>query len=399
LKGTVSQNPATNQEYEEMTVIFWLSAFAIIYTYIGYPILLYLITQFKRVRITDSDSSDWPTVTLLISAYNEEDTIADKIANSLKLDYPFSLLEIIVISDGSSDKTNRIVSQFENKGVILKHYEGRIGKTACLNKTVPLAKGDIIIFSDANSMYHKHSLKRMVRNFVEKNVGCVTGHTRYVIDNKNSELNPVGFYSKIESITKKLESRIGSCIGADGAIFAIRKSLYHPLEEHDINDFVIPLLIIKEKFMVIFEDKAYCYEKTARDQKGEFDRQVRITNRTLRAIFSHRDLLNPFKYPVISFKMISHKLLKFCVPFLLLIILVSNIILIIDNRNHIYVSTFVAQALLYFSGWAGTRQKKILSLSKLGALCGTFVTVNIAILNAWFKYLQGETFTSWTPNR
>jgi cellulose synthase/poly-beta-1,6-N-acetylglucosamine synthase-like glycosyltransferase len=382
-----------------MKVIFWLAVFIIVYVYIGYTILLYLVTLFKRASSEETKSFDWPTVTLLISAYNEEETIEDKIANSLDLNYPLNRLEIIVVSDGSIDKTNQIVSGFKNKGVILKHYDGRIGKTACLNKTVPLVKGDIIIFSDANSLYHKEALKRIVIKFANKNIGCVTGHTRYVLRNKNSELVSVGFYSKMETLTKKLESKIGSCIGADGAIFAIRKSLYHPLDEHAINDFVIPLLVVKEKFRVICEDKAFCYEKTARDQKGEFDRQVRITNRTLRAIFHHRELLNPLNYPMFSFKLISHKLLKFYVPFLLVVIIISNILLIIDNGVHIYKFTFIAQIIFYLTGWASIRRIYIKSLSKLGALCGTFTLVNIAILKAWFKYLQGETFTSWTPNR
>jgi hypothetical protein len=196
-----------------------------------------------------------------------------------------------------------------------------------------------------------------------------------------------------------MESKIGSCVGADGTIFAIRKNLYSALKDYDINDFVIPLSIVKKRFKSVFEEKAFCYEKVAKDQKGEFERQVRITNRTLRAIFNCSDLLNPFKYPLFSFKLLSHKLLKFMVPFLMLTALISNILLI-DSRNaYIYLFTFISQITIYLLGWVSTKDVKIVSLSKLGSFGRTFSVVNLAILKAWFQYFQGETYTTWNPNR
>lgn len=211
-------------------VLFWLSLFVIIYAYAGYPILLWSLSRFlKRKPSADalSKAHHLPMVTLIVSAYNEEKVIGDKLNNALALDYPRELLEIVVVSDGSSDGTVRIVSGFADQGVVLRHYEGRIGKTACLNQVVPLATGEIIVFSDANSTYERGALKALVRSFQDRTIGFVTGWTRYVSHrDRMAVVNPLGLYSRLELITKELESRLGSCVGADGAIFAIRRELY-----------------------------------------------------------------------------------------------------------------------------------------------------------------------------
>lgn len=391
-----------------MTFVFWFSMFLVCYAYFGYPLCLYLICIVKpnsvcRVKrsscLNVAMNPTKPSVTLLISAYNEEDAIEEKILNSLKSDYPKELLEIIIVSDGSGDRTNEIVTKYVDHGVKLYDYEGRIGKTACINKTIPLAKGDIIIFSDANSLYDNDAIKHLVKHFEDKNIGFVTGHTMYVLEGKERHLSTVGIYAKIEKLTKQLESKIGSCVGADGAIFAIRKRLYMPLKAHDINDFVIPINIVQEGFRGVFEDGAFCFEKTARNQTGEFNRQVRITNRTLRAIFSHSELLNPFKYHIFSFELISHKLLKFLTPFLLLFILLVNMLLVLGHQGNIYLLTLLIQILCYFMAWLGQKQTKVVLLSKLGSYFSTFAMVNIAIMAGWLKYIKGETYTTWNPNR
>ena len=240
----------------------------IIYPYVGYPAVLWLISLFILKKSKEEPVQLLSKVTLLISAYNEEGVIKDKIINSLALSYPKDLLEIVVVSDGSEDRTKDIVEQYGDKGVILRHYEGRIGKTACLNKASPLANGDIIVFSDANSHYDKGAVNNLVRNFSDNNIGFVTGTTKYITNDNENSVESVGLYTKIEKLTKTLESRISSCVGADGAIFAIRKNLYQPLKDYDINDFVIPLNVVKQGYRGILESNAYCIEKTASDIKG-----------------------------------------------------------------------------------------------------------------------------------
>lgn len=378
----------------------------IVYSYLGYPILLWLISfiyknhpSYFSNAIQTEINHFRPKVTLLISAYNEENLIDEKIKNSLSLNYPPNLLEIVVVSDGSDDKTNEMVTRYADLGVVLRYYKERKGKTACLNSAIPLAKGDIVIFSDANSHYNKDAISELVKYFTNDKIGFVSGNTKYISEDGDRVLDSLSIYHKIENLTKSLESKIGSCIGADGAIFAIRKNLYVPLKDHDINDLIIPLNIIQQGFCGFFEKNAFCLEKTTGNMDGEFNRQVRITNRTLRAIFNHKKLLNPFKYPFVTFGLISHKLVKFMVPFFLLLIPIMNILLIIETHSIIYYFTFLPQIVFSSLCWLGHKQINPIFLSKLISLCYTFAVVSFAMLIGWFKYFQGETYTTWTTNR
>lgn len=337
------------------------------------------------------------SVSLLISAYNEQDVIEKKVVNSLELDYPKDLLEIVVVSDGSDDKTNEIVNRYADKGVVLRHYEGRIGKTACLNKAVPLAKGDFIVFSDANSQYDIHAIKHLVNRFGNEKIGFVTGTTKYISKNSNNSLHTVGIYSGIEKLTKKLESKIGSCVGADGAIFAIRKHLYQPLNDFDINDFVIPLNIIKKNFRGIMEEKAFCIEGITKNTREEFNRQVRITARTIRAIFNTIGLINPLKFGFYSFELLSHKISKLLVPFFMITILLTNILLITNGL--LYLLILLGQLSFYFMAFFGPSKRSFKGISMQISIISSFTTINLAILWGWIKYLSGETYIRWLPGQ
>ena len=182
----------------------------------------------------------------------------------------------------------------------------------------------MVVFSDANSTYEKSALRALLRPFQDSAVGFVTGWTRYGSREKISATDSFGIYSRLELITKELESHMGSCIGADGAIFAIRKELYLPLEDYDINDLVIPLSINQQGYRGVLQREAICFEKDAGSAKGEFQRQVRISSRAIRAIMNYRQLLNPFRFGLISFELFSHKVCKFLVPLFLVALLVSN---------------------------------------------------------------------------
>jgi cellulose synthase/poly-beta-1,6-N-acetylglucosamine synthase-like glycosyltransferase len=382
-----------------LAAAFWVSLLAIAYAYVGYPAVLWLLSRFRPPAVWDGTGPDTslPSVTLIVSAFNEEQVIGQKIENALSLDYPKGLLEIVVVSDGSSDRTCEIVLGFVNRGVVLRHYEGRIGKTACLNRALPMATGGIVVFSDANSAYEKGALRALLRPFEDPSVGFVTGWTRYGSGEDGSASGSLGIYSKLELVTKELESRLGSCIGADGAIFAIRKELYTPLRDYDINDLVMPLSINRQGYRGILQREAVCAEKDAGSAKGEFQRQVRITSRTLRAIMNYRQLLNPFRFGLLSFELFSHKLCKFLVPPFLIAALVSNLFL--AERGIFFLTTLIAQGVFY----AGASMAALVSerglLSRLGETARTFVVVNAAIAVAWVKYFRGETFTTWSPTK
>lgn len=375
-------------------LIFWFSFFTIFYSYAGYPLLLFILCFFYKKKIHKNNIT--PQVSLVISAYNEETIISNKIINSKALIYPKDLLEIIVISDASEDKTDEIVGDFS--GVKLLRIEGRLGKSECLNHAIPTAKGDIIVFSDANSMYAPNTLIDLVKNFADPAIGFVTGYTKYKKSISGSDVvHSVGLYSLLEKTLKVFESRIGSCVGADGAIFAIRKSLYPTLNSGDINDFVIPLKIVERKFRGILDDNVYCTEETSFDGQGEFRRQARITNRTLRALNNNRKMLNPFLTGLFSLKLISHKLCKICVPFFLLLILLSNFLLF--PKNDFYKTILGIQVGLHICTFINWQLFGNHILFKIPTVVRMFIIVNLAILMGWYTFLAGHEYKTWAKSR
>ncbi|MBP1747631.1 MAG: glycosyltransferase, CESA-like subfamily [Deltaproteobacteria bacterium] len=379
--------------------MFWIALCAVFYAYAGYPLVLAALVLCRRRRPSNIINLRWPKVSLLISAYNEETVIADKIENSLALDYPQELLEITVISDGSMDATDSIVTRYRNKNVTLKRYKGHLGKTACLNKAVPEAAGDIIVFSDANSQYDRKALKHLVEKFSDRRIGWVTGRTEYLSMTGEGKMSSAGIYTRIEQLTKGLEGEIGSCVGADGAIFAIRRALYRPLKDYDINDFVIPAKIIQQGYRGVLANEAFCIEKTAASATGEFKRHIRITTRTLRAIFTHRDLLNPFRYPVFSLELASHKLMKFIVPFALCVLFLANVCIVTNDTSAFYVSFLCLQIILFILWLAGSLGIPLSILARPSRIIQTFFVVNLAIVIGWIKFFQGEKFTTWATGR
>lgn len=378
-----------------MLVFFFICVGMVFYAYLGYPAVLWFISIFfEKNRRERSDNL--PSVSLIISVYNEEEIIEEKIHNTLAIDYPSELFEIYVVSDGSTDRTDELVNKYRSKGILLQHYEGRIGKSACLNLAVPKCSGEIVVFSDANSMYDTHAIKELVRGFTSNDIGLVTGRTQYLVEQDDGVTDSTGLYTRLEVLTKYFESRIGSCIGADGAIFALRKALFTPLASYDINDFVIPLTVIEKGYRVVLARQAFCTEKTAEGAKGEFNRQVRITGRTLRAIFNHRQLLNPLRFPMVSFELVSHKLIKFLTPFFLGAILLASFFLMWDSM--IFKALFLVQVLMYTFIWM-QHHFGISVPSRLLGWLSSFVMVNVAYCVGWVKYFSGETFSTWEPER
>jgi hypothetical protein len=237
----------------------------------------------------------------------------------------------------------------------------------------------------------------MMRHFEDTQIGFVTGWTKYIAGKDDDGAGSLSMYARLELLTKKYESMIGSCVGADGAIFAIRKELYCPLKPYDINDFVIPLSIVRQGFRGVLEEKAFCFETTAGSAKGEFHRQVRITNRTIRAIVNNGTLLNPWKFGIFSFELFSHKLCRFLVPAFLIALFVSSLLL--GSRNFFYLTAFIGQILFYVSAGFARGIERTPLLPRVFAAAHAFVMVNFAIFMAWIKYFQGATYTTWSPTQ
>lgn len=379
-----------------MLILFLSSVFLILYVYAGYPILLVILHRVWGVKPRVQKEIE-PLVTLIISAYNEEKIIAQKIENSLSLDYPKDRLEVIVISDKSSDATDDIVRTFAETGVKLLQMPERSGKTVGLNVCIPQAKGEIIIFSDANAMYDKYVVRKMVRNFADETVGVVTGESRYVFDEDDRSTTSENIYWKYELALKRLESELGSLVGGDGAIYAIRKKLYRQLQPSDLSDFVNPLQIIAQGYRNVYEEKAFSYEKGGESFEKEFRRKVRIVNRAWRGMMSTRHLLNPFRHGFFAVQAISHKLLRWLVPFFMAFALISNFFLM--NGESFFRLILFSQLAFYFFALVGLLRKKNEHIARIFYIPYYFCLVNWASLRGILENYSGKTYTIWSTVR
>jgi cellulose synthase/poly-beta-1,6-N-acetylglucosamine synthase-like glycosyltransferase len=377
--------------------LFWISTGLLLYSYACYPILLALLARFASRKASPSYSVGLPTATVLISAYNEFSVIEAKVRNSLALDYPKERLEIMVISDGSDDGTDETVLRYKEAGVRLVRQNERQGKTAGLNLAVPQARGQILVFSDANALYHSDAIRQLVRHFGDPQVGYVVGNARYVEKASATQAAEAeGLYWKLETWLKKKESAFYSVVGGDGAIYAIRRELFMLLLPTDINDFLNPLQIIQRGYLGIFEPAAVSYEEAAGSFKKEFRRRVRIISRSLNAVRRASGVLNPFQHTRHCFLLVSHKLLRWFAPFFMIGILISSLTLwrsVFFRTAVLLQVAFYAMALL---GWILQERKKSWTLFSAAFY---FCVVNVASLIGCFKCLRGDLSGTWTPPR
>lgn len=292
-----------------MVLLFCISAGALLYAFAGYPLLLWLIVRVRGERRVRQGQA-LPRVSVIISAFNEAAVIRQKLENTLALEYPGDRLEIVVISDASSDATDEIVREFAPYGVRLARQAERRGKTAGLNAVVPEVSGEIVVFSDANAMYAPDALRMLVRNFADPAVGCVTGEARYTETSHTTADDGERAYWNYEIQVKRLETAVGSMVGGDGAIYAIRKQLWRRLPDNAINDFLNPLQIAGMGWRTIYEPDAVCYEETAGRVGTEYRRRIRIVSRSWRAVFQAREVLNPFRVGFFAVSVVSHKVLR-----------------------------------------------------------------------------------------
>ena len=292
-----------------MWILLLVSVLVLAYVVVGYPLLLRLIVAVRGPRHVRQEDIT-PTVSFVISAYNEAAVIRAKLENALAIDYPPDRREIVVISDCSEDGTDGIVAEFAGRGVRLLRQTERRGKTAGLNRSLPLLTGDIVVFSDANAMYEPDALRKLTRNFADAEVGYVTGEARYMVTGQAVADEGERAYWDYEMDLKRLETRIGSMVGGDGAIYAIRRPLWKTLPEDAINDFLNPLQIVEAGWRGVYEPEAICYEETSGAFKSEYKRRVRIVSRSWRAVFQARGVLNPFRVGLFSWCLISHKVMR-----------------------------------------------------------------------------------------
>lgn len=378
-----------------MEVIFWLLAAVVVYVYAGYPLLLVVLSGLgarRPVRKADTE----PSVTLIVSAFNEASVIADKIRNSLALDYPREKIEIVVISDASDDGTDEIVGQFAAQGVRLLRMNDRGGKTLGLNAGVRSAKGDIVVFSDANAMYLPDAIRKMTRNFADPAVGAVVGESTYA-DAEGGAQQSESLYWRYETGIKRLETQIGSTVGGDGAIYAIRRSLYRDMRADALSDFVNPMQIVMAGYRCIYEPEAQSVEEAAEGFDKEFRRKVRIVNRAWRATWTLPALLNPLRFGWFSLELFSHKLLRWLMPLFLIAVLLLNVLLV--ERAPLYSWLLVLQLVFYALALAGYLTRGRPTQPRLIYVPYYFCLVNIASARGIIEAYRGRTYTTWSTPR
>jgi cellulose synthase/poly-beta-1,6-N-acetylglucosamine synthase-like glycosyltransferase len=376
--------------------LFWLCMAHLLYIYVGYPFLVTILAKLFG-RKCDQDEAFQPSVSLLISAYNEASVIEAKIQNSLALHYPPDLLEIIVISDCSEDGTDNLVSGFGPRGVRLIRQNQRLGKSAALNFAVPQARGQVLVFSDANAIYQPEAVRLLVRHFSNAKVGYVVGNARYYESGEeSSSAKSESLYWKLETYLKAKESSFASVVGGDGAIYAIRRELFTPLQATDINDFLNPLQIIGRGYDGVYESRSICYEEAAKSFALEYQRKVRIISRSLNALRRIPAVLNPFGNPRHWLVLISHKVLRWFAPFSMILLLFLSLML---WQHPFYRVAALSQLVFYLMAVFGSLWHTKRFIGKAFALPFYFCLVNLASLVGCVRCLRGNLSSQWAPPR
>lgn len=373
-----------------LKVTFWFSLLFVLYTYFGYPLLLIMAAKLRSKPVSKKEIT--PFISMIIPAYNEERNIGGKLENTLELNYPEDSLEIIVVSDGSSDRTDDIVKEFRMVKLIRMSERG--GKAHALNAAVAEARGDIIVFSDARQMYDKGAIRELANNFSDAAVGAVSGEVHLVNQDGGGVGKGISMYWRYETLLRKLEGRLYSTAGAAGAIYAIRKELYQPIPDDTIlDDFVIPMQIFLSGYRVICEERAKAYDIVADTARAELTRKIRTLCGNYQAFFRMRQLFNPFRNRIL-FQFISHKVFRLLVPFALFLMLVSSAFLVFVNPYRIML---ILQVLMYISAFIGhyLSRAKPSSAARLFGIPYTFVVLNYAAVAGLYRYITRTQHSTW----
>lgn len=378
--------------------IFWSALALVLYTYVGYPLLVWLLSRMQSRWATDqlfdqckdSNSNPLPSVSIVIAAYREESVILDRLNNLAKLDYPSDKLEILIGCDGNLDLTGELVTSYNDERIRLIQFEQRRGKASVLNDCVPQAKGQIIVFSDANTQMDPQCIKQLVKHFQNETVGCVCG--QLILEDQATGKNVDGLYWRYENFLKHCETKLGAVLGVNGALYALRKELYTAIPpETIIDDFLIGMRVHLADRQIIYDDSAVATEETAPSVQAEFQRRTRIGTGAFQSLKQLKGLLNP-KHGYVAFAFWSHKLLRWLCPIFMTIALLANLCLL---KNPIYQITLITQTLFYLSAFAGMSFVNGGRYLKLFRVPGMFVQMNLALGIGLYRYLFIQQNGTW----
>ncbi|MBL6964385.1 MAG: glycosyltransferase family 2 protein [Bacteroidetes bacterium] len=387
-----------------MEIWLWIFIALIFYTYVGYGILIYLLVLLKRMvrlktKVAKKEEYE-PEVTFLIPAYNEQDFIHQKIKNTLEQDYPKNKIQIICVTDGSDDKTVELLENFSEVRVL--HQETRGGKVAAMNRGMKEVKTPIVIFSDTNTLLSFQAIREIINKFSNPNVGCVAGEKRILNKEYDSASTAgEGIYWKYESFLKKLDSELTSVVGAAGELFAVRTHLYEQMETDIIlDDFMLSLRIAMKGYQVAYCPEAYALESASASVKEEMKRKVRISAGGIQSIIRLLPLLNIFKFGMLSFQYISHRVLRWTItPISLLLVLILNVLIVFTNSSQanekLYLALLIMQLLFYsmaLTGWIIENKKIRL---KVFFVPYYIVIMNLATYLGFYRIIRGKQSAIW----
>jgi len=372
--------------------VFWLSISVIFYTYIGYPLLITFLAK-RRKRAFVPKLREYPKVSVIIPVYNEEDVLERKINNCLNVDYPYEKIEVLVGSDGSTDRTNDIIMSFRDERIKYIISKARHGKPTTINKLVDLAEGKILFFTDARQMIEKEALKTLVRNFRNPKIGSVSGELVY--ERKRSiTARSITKYWDYEKHIREMESKVYSMIGATGAIFACRKDLFETLPEDIIlDDVYTPLQIVSKGFRAIFDREARAYDVHAEIPHEEYKRKVRTLSGNYQIFFKMPHMLNPFKSKL-ALQIISHKLLRVLAPFFMLLLFFSNFAL---ATKSFYDIIFMAQGIFYIMAIIEAISRR--HIKRIFGIPYMFCLLNFSAVVGLWNYIFNKADIKWEKAR
>ena len=377
-----------------LKVIFWICLAIVVYTYVGYGVLLYLLLCVKRLLCKPQkepvlpNDNQLPDVTLMICAYNEEDIIGEKMENIRQIDYPADRFCIMWVTDGSNDRSNELLKEYPE--VTLVYSPERRGKAAAMQHGLRENKAEYVVFTDANTMLNTNAIREIIRQFMKPNVSCVSGEKR-VIARVNGQVaaEGEGLYWKYESTLKRWDSELYSAMGAAGELFAVRMSHYRPAPSNALlDDFMMSMLIVRDGHRIAYTSEAYAMEYGSADMHEESKRKRRIAAGGLQSIWWLRSLMNPFKHPMVSFLFVSHRVLRWSItPFALVALIPLNIALALMNAGTVYTVIGILQALFYAATLTGWLQARTGHKSKLFYIPYYFMFMNVNVFRG-INYLS-----------
>ncbi len=378
-------------------LFFWANVALILYVYLGYPALLWILDQFKVKRPLLIKEDFEPTVSLIIAAYNEELVIAQKIENCLNFYYPRDKMEIIIVSDGSNDNTVNIAHRYETQGVSVLKLPENVGKSSAQNEAVKQATGDILIFTDAEAFLQVDTIRKLVRHFYHKNTGCVVGKVVYLNEEETGVSKGEGLYWRYELFIRKKESEIGILTMGSGSIMAVRQELFEPLDPDVSEDFVLPIRAAMQGSRTVFDPQSTASLKLFQDQPLDmFRTKVRTILLDTRSLFLFREILNPFRFPLFSWGLVSHKLLRWLVPYFLIILFFLNFFLL---NYPLYVLILTTQITFYTLAIIAYFLQSRSKMCRILNIPFSFCLVNLASLVGVACFAIGKKAGKWIPVR